>query len=76
MKGMRDSWGDLYIERGGKMLDQRCHMNDRRESCSDECPLFEEPVTALGLDGTTGARLALCHRTLYFTKFTDERGDK
>ena len=72
MKGMRDSWGDLYIERGGKMLDQRCHMNDRRESCSDECPLFGEPW--VGNDGYP--ILQLCRRRIVFSDFTDEMGDK
>ena len=79
MKGKIDSNGWLRIERGGKERLQECpytqktfQVNNRtmREPCGDWCPLFGEPKWEI--DGKS-AIIEVCHRTLFFDEFTDER---
>jgi hypothetical protein len=85
MKGKIDNNGWLRIERCGKERLQECPYTQKtfqvnnltiREPCGDWCPLFGEP-TQYYSDGVVVANgktlLTLCHKTLIFDEFTDER---
>ena len=82
MKGRIDICGNLYIERA-VMKAQFCPVQ-RLYKCGDWCPLFGEPYPHTeranptnGLDRrmveTGHTALSLCHKTLIFDEFTDER---
>jgi hypothetical protein len=89
MKGMINEAGVLHIERkrdnnclSGSLIPARCPFD--RTECGDWCPLFGEPYphterrnpfSALDLSTelTGKTALSLCHKTLIFDEFTDER---
>ena len=74
MKGKLTKDGALVINRAGKEREMSCPFVTGNASlvqeytCGDWCPLFAEPA---GND--KGAFLELCHATLYFEEFEDER---
>ena len=84
MKGKIWIDGHLMILRGREMSPQNCPYAQRHTPCGDWCPLFGEPYPHTeranptnGLDRrmveTGHAALSLCHKTLIFDEFTDER---
>jgi hypothetical protein len=89
MKGKIDKYGHLYIIRVRAEIAQFCPLHDndldgRLHVCGDWCPLFGEPYphterrnpfSALDLSTelTGKTALSLCHKTLIFDEFTDER---
>jgi len=68
MKGEITKNGTLVIYRSGKERRMSCPFVSSEATCGDWCPLFAEPA---GND--KGAFLELCHATLYFEEFEDER---
>ena len=82
MKGKIWIDGHLMILRGREMSPQNCPYAQRHTPCGDWCPLFSEPYPHTeranpGLDRrmveTGQTALSLCHKTLIFDEFTDER---
>jgi len=84
MKGKIWIDGHLMILRGREMSPQNCPYAQRHTPCGDWCPLFGEPYPHTeranptnGLDRrmveTGHTALSLCHKTLIFDEFTDER---
>lgn len=89
MKGMINEAGVLHIERkrdnnclSGSLIPARCPFD--RTECGDWCPLFGEPyphterrypcdALDLSIRLTGKTVLSLCHKTLIFDEFTDER---
>ena len=79
MKGKIWIDGHLMILRGREMSPQNCPYAPA--TCGDWCPLFGEPYphtcarSALDLSTelTGKTALSLCHKTLIFDEFTDER---
>ena len=79
MKGKIWINGHLMILRGREMSPQNCPYAPA--TCGDWCPLFGEPYphtcarSALDLSTelTGKTALSLCHKTLIFDEFTDER---
>lgn len=78
MKGMIDSGGYLRIWRLSDNPEKRAGRTacpfglQAMKSCGDWCPLFGQPE--FGQQGQT--TLALCHKTLVFAEFFDEREPK
>lgn len=79
MKGMINEAGVLHIERkrdnnclSGSLIPARCPFD--RTECGDWCPLFGEPYPPTECRNPFSfASLSLCHKTLIFDEFTDER---
>ena len=72
MNGKINTNGNLCIGRAGIMAVQYCPFtNGEPEFCGDWCPLFGEPVATSMIQDRFD--LELCHRTLNFEEFTDER---
>jgi hypothetical protein len=81
MEGKINKEGQLEIIKGGQILLQFCPFT--KDFCSEDCALFGEPVPELGsyydknndvdYKETGKIELELCHKTLIFDKFTDER---
>lgn len=66
MIGVIDYTGGLYIKRRSKYQRQNCPY--KRMQCSDACPLFGEPIYH-----SKTVELKLCHATLIFETFKDDR---
>lgn len=76
MNGKIDSAGQLIIQRNGIEKPQYCPYRECGNRCGDWCPLFGEPELNLGHFPSIHLNersLRLCHTTLTFTEFTDER---
>ncbi len=68
MKGKIDRDGRLLLARPNTLNNMSCPK--KFEACWDKCALFGEP----GRDEKTGwTWLTLCHKSLSFDEFTDER---
>ncbi len=78
MKGVLRDDG-LWIERNGKSAQQWCPLapaprtvgSPTARTCNGWCPLFHEPF--FPADPASQKILKLCHTTLFFDEFTDER---
>ena len=67
-------FGTLMIVRSGDERLMFCPFDPTNNTyCGDWCALFGEPYTDPELDE---AVIELCRRTLVFTDFADERGEK
>lgn len=81
MKGKIDKHGFLYIERNNQYKEQECPTQEEVTRCGDWCPLFGEPdlipklIKSESIPEFLKNSLNLCHKTLYFDHFTDERKD-
>ena len=85
MKGKIWIDGHLMILRGREMSPQNCpYAQAIGTTCGDWCPLFGEPyphterrnhfnALDLSTELTGKTALSLCHKTLIFDEFTDER---
>lgn len=82
MNGKLNENGLLLVERKGEYVTQLCPYTSFRHDggssamgCGHWCPLFGEPESETSVSlGTTGRTLLpLCHKTLVFDEFTDER---
>jgi hypothetical protein len=89
MKGKIDKRGELFIERGGALLRMSCPFSDYLISpipghppesqepriCGHWCAMFGEPRKII-INPKTGKKsmiLELCHKSIVFDEFTDER---
>jgi len=89
MKGKIYKDGNLLIWRGNKYAEMFCplipqYITFQKDTkikskiavltCGDWCPLFGEPELVINEEKHTKLwQLNLCHRTLIFDEFTDER---
>ena len=82
MEGKIDENGYLKITGRGKLYCPFCRNSGGQDNCGDWCPLFGEPTDHFisitdghGIDKRKkdGIELQICHKPLYFDKFTDER---
>jgi len=69
MEGKISKTGNLQIYRKNELSCCLCGFIDNHY-CGDHCALFGEPTK---LYDTKYVDLSLCHKTIRFTKFTDER---
>lgn len=78
MDGKIDEKGFLVIMRGGVPKEQFCAHSDTVR-CGDGCPLFNEPepdeeyFNEGGYKPSSKTNIELCHNTLVFNDFVDER---
>ena len=72
MEGKINEFGNLSVERGGKLKGQVCPTQPEN-SCGDWCPLFGEPKAS---PGAVEWELQICQVNLYFEEFTDERKEE
>jgi len=78
MKGKIDKRGYLWILRDIYYKEEMCPIrtpaNKITFTCGDWCALFGEPELVINEEKHTKLwQLNLCHRTLIFDEFTDER---
>lgn len=75
MKGKLNEFGNLSIERAGKLKLQLCPGGEGEASaaCGDWCPLFLEPKNLQVAKSQEKWVLDLCMNTVIFDEFIDER---
>lgn len=68
MMGKLDYTGKFWIKRKNKWIAAWCPFTLEDCQCGNHCALFEEPIYT-----PTGIKIGLCHKTLVFDVFEDER---
>jgi hypothetical protein len=73
MKAKIDEFGELWLERSGKMKLQYCPFRHFMSSCGDHCPLFEINLYKNKLEKVH--RILLCKKTYFIEldNFIDKR---